>query len=417
MRAQPMPKSRVIESGNGPHGGSCFCALHTARAADECPKHVGMTLSGTRAFGPLAVAIPARDEVGHIEACVSALDAQRGAQLDHIVLCVNNTSDGTAEAARRLRLRPGTTLHLLEPTLPPDDANAGHARRLAMDLAASLVGGHGIILTTDADAVVDPDWLSENLAALEAGADAVAGWVDLDPQDWAEIPLKLHEDDARECAYDALCDELHARLDPDPADPLPRHTQHSGASIAVTAHFYGLCGGMPAVKVGEDRAFFAALRHADARIRHAPACHVSVSGRLQGRAAGGMADTIRRRMTSPETFLDDRLEPADSCARRADLRRRLRACLADHSLVSEFAEDVALDAGWVLSLVRAGSLGKAWTAIEESSEVLRRRRVAVADLPEQMARAEELCRRLRLDAQAESYTKAELPEGRLEETA
>ncbi len=370
-----------------------------------------MTWSRTPSCGFVAVAIPARDEESHIEACLMALDRQVGAQIDHIVLCINNTVDGTAEIARSVVLRQGTQLHILEPNLPPHQANAGHARRLAMELAAKLAGPNGVLLTTDADAVADADWIAENLKALRAGADAVAGWVDLDAQDWAEIPMKLHEDDARECAYDALCDELHARLDPDPADPLPRHTQHSGASIAVTTQIYALAGGMPAVPVGEDRAFFTALRHVDARIRHAPSCHVTVSGRMHGRAAGGMADTIRRRMVSPDAYLDDRLEPADACARRADLRRRLRACLADHSLVTEFAEDVGLDAQWVTALVQAGSLGKAWTAIEENSEVLLRRRIAVVDLPEQMMRADELCSRLRAEMEAAA------PQGDLEATA
>ncbi len=364
-----------------------------------------------RALLQVAVAVPARDEEAYIAACLRALDRQIGAQIDHIVLCINNSVDRTAEIARAVKLRPGTILHIIEPVLPPAQANAGHARRLAMELAAELVGEDGVILTTDADAVVDADWTFENLKALRAGADAVAGWVDLDARDWAKIPMKLHEDDARECAYDALCDELHARLDPDPADPLPRHTQHSGASIAVTARIYALAGGLPAVTVGEDRAFFAALRHIDARIRHAPACHVTVSGRMHGRAAGGMADTIRRRMIAPDDYLDDRLEPADACARRADLRRRLRACLEDHSLVTEFAEDVGLDAQWVLALVQAGSLGKAWTAIEDNSDILQRQRVAVIDLPEQMARAEDLCARLRSDMEAD------LPRGDLEETA
>jgi hypothetical protein len=370
-----------------------------------------MTWSDAFAFGQVAVAIPARDEEAHIGACLRALDGQAGVQIDHIVLCINNSGDRTAEIARAVKLRAGTRLHVIAPLLPPSHANAGHARRLAMEVAAALVGEDGVILTTDADAVVDSDWTFENLKALQAGADAVAGWVDLDARDWGQIPIKLHEDDARECEYDALCDEIHARLDPDPADPLPRHTQHSGASIAVRARIYALAGGLPAVTVGEDRAFFIALRHIDARIRHAPACHVTVSGRMQGRASGGMADTIRRRMIAPDDYLDDRLEPADACARRADLRRRLRACLKDHGLVSEFAEDVGLDAQWVLALVQAGSLGKAWTVIEENSDVLERRRVAVIDLPEQMARAEDLCARLRSDMEAD------LPRGDLEATA
>ena len=354
-----------------------------------------MGWSNEHECGPVAVAIPARDEAGFISACLRALDRQTGAQIDHIVLCVNNTCDGTADIARSEQLQPGTLLHVLEPQLSPAHAFAGTARRLAMEFAAKLVGKNGVILTTDADAVVDPDWLAQNLAALRNGADAVAGWVDLDPADWAQIPLKLHEDDARECAYDDLCDELHARLDPDPADPWPRHTQHSGASIAVTARAYAMAGGMPAKAVGEDRAFFAALRHIDARIRHAPECHVTVSGRMNGRATGGMADTIRRRMVSPDEFLDDRLEPADDCARRADLRRRLRDCLADPALVREFAEDICMEPEWLERRLAAGSFGAAWADIEQTSTVLQRRRVAVEDLPKHMARAQALCTTLR----------------------
>ena len=118
-----------------------------------------------------------------------------------------------------------------------------------------------------------------------------------------------------------VCDEIGARLDPDPWDPLPRHTQNSGASIAVTVAAYRRAGGIPAAILGEDRAFFAALRRIDARIRHSPACHAVVSGRAEGRAAGGMAETIRRRLRTPDLLLDERLEPAADCTRRAHLRR------------------------------------------------------------------------------------------------
>jgi hypothetical protein len=356
-----------------------------------------MTWSNQHAAGSVAVAIPARNEVAYIAACLRALDDQVGAQVDHIVLCINNTSDETAAVARRVVLRPGTKLHLLEKELSADLSYAGYARRIAMDRAAALAGPEGVVFTTDADAVVDRDWVAQNLAALREGADAVAGWVDLDAADWGRIPMQLHEDDAQECAYDNLCDEIHARLDPDPADPLPRHTQHSGASIAVTTRIYASAGGLPAIKVGEDRAFFAALRNIDARIRHAPECHVTVSGRMVGRAAGGMADTIRRRMSAPDAFLDDRLGPADLCARRADLRRRLRDCVADPRLIAEFAEDVGLEADCVVTLLQTGRFGAAWTAIEQGSEILQRQRVAVADLPEQMARAREICMTLRAE--------------------
>ncbi len=37
-----------------------------------------------------------------------------------------------------------------------------------------------MILTTDADSQVAPNWIAENLAAFEAGAEAVLGRIDLD---------------------------------------------------------------------------------------------------------------------------------------------------------------------------------------------------------------------------------------------
>ncbi|WP_457836115.1 hypothetical protein, partial [Staphylococcus aureus] len=70
-------------------------------------------------------------------------------------------------------------------------------------------------------------------------------------------------------------------------------------------------GGLEPTPLGEDRAFADRLRRADCRIRHAPEVWVTVSGRIEGRAVGGMADTIRRRLSRPDTLLDDRLEPAE----------------------------------------------------------------------------------------------------------
>ena len=335
--------------------------------------------------GPSAVAIPARNESDRIVACLQALDVQVGARLDHIVVVVNNSTDATAARARCFPAHPATRIHVLERDLPPCQANAGHARHLAMEAAFGLVGPHGILLTTDADGEVDPDWLSATMAALRGGADAVAGWVELDAAGHAQIPQSLHDDDARECAYDALCDEIHARLDPDAADPMPRHTQNSGASIAVTAAAYRRCGGIPDVSVGEDRAFIAALRRVDARVRHAPEVHVVVSGRTEGRSPGGMADTIRRRLIVPDAFLDDRLEPATDCVRRARLRAALRRSYDDPAhAIAPVACQCGLSEADIAAAIRAPYFGMAWDTIEAAAPVLRRQRVAVTDLPIQM---------------------------------
>jgi hypothetical protein len=89
-----------------------------------------------------------------------------------------------------------------------------------------------------------------------------------------------------------------------------------------------------------DRALIEALRRIDARIRHDPAICVAVSGRITGRAAGGMAETIRRRMVRQDEFTDASLEPAEDAVRRADFRQRTRMVRAGQSVDPDLAADL-----------------------------------------------------------------------------
>ncbi len=347
-------------------------------------EHPSRTLR-PNAPGRAVIAIPARNEADDIGPCLAALAAQRDAIFDGAVLCLNNCTDGTAAVVRGSAPSLPFPVHILEPVFPPALACAGQARRMAMDHAAILAGPAGVVLTTDADGRVAPDWLAANLAALRAGADAVAGRADIDPEGAALIPPHLHAIDARECAYAALLDEIRALLDPDPADPWPRHDEHSGASIAVTVAAYRRAGGMPPEKLAEDRAFFDALRQVDARIRHDSAARVTVSARTIGRAQGGMADTIRRRIESVDEFLDDRLEPVADAMRRARLRVQLyrawSGAIPDLSSLDNklgFAIEPRLAVPF---------FGMAWAEAERRSPILQRRRVALADLARETARA------------------------------
>lgn len=256
------------------------------------------------------VAVPVKDEAARIAACVSALALQRDLAPDAIVLVVNNTTDASATIVRHLAYSLPVPVEVIDHEFPPEQASAGAARRMAMERAAAIVGQGGVLLTTDADGRVPADWVAANLFHLRRGIDAVAGRAVLDPVDAAAIPARLHEDDALECAYAAALDQIASIVEPQPWDPWPRHVEHSGASIAVTLAAYRRAGGMPAAPIAEDRRFFAALRETGARIRHAPEIAVVVSGRLIGRAEGGMADTIHRRMQRADPYLDDALEPA-----------------------------------------------------------------------------------------------------------
>jgi hypothetical protein len=220
---------------------------------------------------------------------------------------------------------------------------------------------------------------------LRAGADAVAGRAEIDSAGAALIPPHLHAIDARECAYAALLDEIRALLDPDPADPWPRHDEHSGASIAVTVAAYRRAGGMPPEKRAEDRAFFDALRQVDTRIRHDSAARVTVSARIIGRAQGGMADTIRRRIETVDEFLDDRLEPVADSMRRARLRVQLYRAWSGQTV--EIARLSKMLGFAVEACLTVPFFGMAWAEAERRSPILQRRRVALADLALETARA------------------------------
>jgi len=346
------------------------------------------------------VAIPAKDEAAHIEACLRAL-AMQSRRPAAVVVLLNNCVDDTA--ARIAALAPSLPFPLDAPhvELPPARACAGWARRLAMQYAAVHAGSDGVLLGTDADSVADTGWVAACLDAIARGADAAAGIADIDPEDARRIPPALHEDDARECAYARELDEIAALIDPDPADPWPRHDQHSGANFAVTVRAWRRAGGIPPVRLGEDRAFFDALRRVDARIRHTSTARVIVSGRLLGRARGGMADTMSRRLTGSDQFLDPRLEPAEDAAFRAIWRRRLRAVWRgeDRGIgPKDAAAALQLPEGDVVRFLSKPFFGAAWSAVEAHSRKLRRRRVPVSDLPIQAARAGLLIAQVRLAA-------------------
>jgi len=351
--------------------------------------------------GPLVVAIPARDEAEEIGPCLLSLAAQHAARIDAVVLCLNNCRDGTPDVVRTIAGHLPFQVHPIEITLPADCASAGRARRIAMERAADLAGHDGVLFTTDADSRAGPDWIAANITALAAGAEAVAGRAVIDPEGAKLVPAHLHAIDARECAYAALLDEIRALLDPDPADPWPRHDEESGASIAVTVAAYRRAGGMPALPLGEDRAFFDELRRVDARIRHAPDVTVIVSARIEGRAQGGMADTMRRRIERPDPLLDARLEPAADALRRARLRRRVREiwCMPEWGVMTDATARLGLSPARLGELLATGHFGAAWAMVEAASPVLRhRKRVPLQALPEQTARALRIRDRLRREA-------------------
>lgn len=147
----------------------------------------------TVSFAPvrrrIAIGVPARDEAASIAACLAALDAAtmtHGAPVT-VVVGANNCGDETAAVARAFRPRAAQIV-VAEVRLPATSAHAGGARRHVMDRAAALAGPGGVVMTSDADSRVAPDWIVANLAEIAAGADAVAGVIAFDEAARAELP-------------------------------------------------------------------------------------------------------------------------------------------------------------------------------------------------------------------------------------
>ncbi len=265
------------------------------------------------------VVIPARDEAIGLPRTLDALAAQQtpdGRRLDpatwEVIVLANNCTDATADVARAWAAQQAAdghpiTLHVAERHLPHEQAHIGVARRLLMDEAAQrlLRNGRqrGIIVSTDADTLAEPGWLAAIRHEIDAGADAVGGRIlvrtdDLPPTDCATTNAdrrtlqnahRARRAHLHDIMFRALVDELRARLDPQPFDPLPRHFQHFGPSIAVTVDIYQRVGGMPILPWHEDVAFANRLRAADARLRHSPQVRVRTSARQSDRIGFGFA--------------------------------------------------------------------------------------------------------------------------------
>jgi hypothetical protein len=113
-----------------------------------------------------------------------------------------------------------------------------------------------------------------------------------------------------------------------------------------------------------------------------------------------MADTMRRRIEQPDSFLDARLEPAVDALRRVRLRRRLREnwSMPALDMVPEAAR-LGLPPARLAELLNTEHFGSTWAAVEEASPMLRHRTtVPLEALPAQTARALRIRDRLRREA-------------------
>jgi Glycosyl transferase family 2 len=316
---------------------------------------------------PLAIAIPARNEAALAERCLNAIAHQVGFDSDDlaVVFLANNCSDNTAEIVQGLDLP--FFIHVKDVTLPRDQAHAGGARRMAMAEAAKLAPS-GLVMTTDADCMPDENWIASMMQEFRAGADAVAGRVSGDWDELQHQPASALVLGALEWDYLKLIAEVSHRLDPLNHDPWPRHVQRCGANLGIRTEILQAVGGVPPLPTGEDRALFVAVERRDGLIRHACAPHVTASARTEGRASGGMADTLRVRAAG-HYWCDELLEPAQDLIHRCRLRHRARASWMN----GDFDHFLALNK--LVLTISTDYFGEAWMDLEANHSHLQKKRV------------------------------------------
>ncbi|TVR76275.1 MAG: glycosyltransferase [Sphaerobacteraceae bacterium] len=360
---------------------------------EQSPEHLATGLPDSQSLFPdspvesceATVVIPVRDEQETLGLTLRSLAQQvdlSGKPLDHatyeILVLINNTADDSASIARQIACEhPTLNLQIAEIDLPEHQAHVGQARRLLMDAACerfqSLGTSRGIIATTDADTILSQTWLAATQDAVRAGADAVGGRILVAPGE-----LEAMEPDARSChlrdvGYRYLTCQIEAMIDPPPGDPWPRHFQHFGASIAVTAEMYLRAGGLPVLPALEDVALYDRLMRIDARIRHSPDVRVYTSARCQGRTGWGFASQLHQWMEMKrlgEPFLVRSAEDiADEFLARRELRRkwtwiRSTGKSLNGSLIP-MAERLMVPADSLDRLLGRGTrFGEVWTQIQ-----------------------------------------------------
>lgn len=252
----------------------------------------------------ICVIVPVRNEAEILETTLTALAYQtdlEGRLFDprryEIILLANNCSDDSAAIARRFASRhPNLVLHVVEITLPASKAYIGQVRRILMDEACrrlmTLGRRRGVIASTDGDTQVAPTWIAANLYEIACGADAVGGRILTERAGRLALDPNTRAYFLREVGYRYLVAELETYLDADPYDGWPRHYQHFGASLAVTAEMYEQVGGLPPVRTPEDVAFYRALVRVNARFRHSPIVKAVTSARQTGRTNMGLANQL-----------------------------------------------------------------------------------------------------------------------------
>lgn len=296
-----------------------ICALLGQEPFAGLTQLLDLAVVGSGKF-PFAVAVPVRDERELLPPMLAALLAAMRCvpQPGIAVFVVNDSSDGSAELITEWLRAHALAGVVLNVSFAPAIRNAPHARRLALDTAATFVP-HGVLLTTDADSEVAPHWIADRLAGLADKFDLMCEDVRLDATGWSSLPEQVRLMGEAEREYYAACDLLWMRWSGGRAGAFAHRA--SGASMAVRSDIYRALGRWPVPPYGEDGLLCRLVVEGGGRVVTIADGGTRTSARLSGRAAGGCGAALALRAADPDPECDAALVTI------AELRRLSAYCL------------------------------------------------------------------------------------------
>jgi cellulose synthase/poly-beta-1,6-N-acetylglucosamine synthase-like glycosyltransferase len=230
------------------------------------------TMSPSQTKWAVGVVVPARNEEMTIDSCIhSVLRALAGAGVDYwVVVVADHCTDRTVERARR-------TLGNVGEVIEVNAKSAGASRREGVARVLkhfnSLDPSRIWLANTDADSQVSDDWIAVQLGLADQGVTAVAGIVHL------------------EAGASAAAHRIYRNTYLMSAEG--SHTHVHGANLSVRADAYEDVGGWSTLALAEDHCLWSRLRGKGWRVSSPVSSVVTTSARLEGRAKGGFADTLR----------------------------------------------------------------------------------------------------------------------------
>lgn len=253
--------------------------------------------------------------------------------------CTDGSADLLAKSAStlpfRLTVRSG-------PERQP--ANAGAARINAMNMGLRALGdADGLLFTTDADTVPQPDWVWAGRQALSL-ADVVAGMI-------VRADAEADPEQSRvEQYYDRLY-RFRRSIDPVAWEAANTHHFSGGANLAMRASAYRGIGGFRPLPCGEDATLLDDAARAGFRVRRDANLRVETSSRRSGRVAGGLAGSLRAIDAGRQNRVSDPRGGAWQWHAQA-MARRSFAMIDQMSVRAAVGERLGLTSDHVLGVAR-----------------------------------------------------------------